>query len=329
MPHYIRSYNAGYTGSELRVPSTFNHMSQFLSRVDHETWGHVQKVAARALNGDVKLDRKIKPTSLRVLRDFKAVHIIPPLLNEHLSHHDRHSEVHKGGGLHDAIESSLQIVGGMLGGEKVNNFFGPEVTHNRLSVRQRNLARLVDATYQVKRPSTMDRYTRVQDYDTNYGSLWKGPNDFVFAVRGTKFSHLKDIFADLKIMTGSTSQNDEEFLKSYQRFITEHPNAKLSLAAHSLGTEIAYNTARSEPFQGLESILLFNPASSPAQKKEHIRDIITNPKVQLFLNKGDVVSNYFSQNLKPDEVHNVTYGRFARAPQNAHGLKQWTEVESY
>ena len=223
------------------------------------------------------------------------------------------------------------MVGGWLGGEKVNNFFGPEVTHNRLSVHQRNMARLVDATYKKKRPPTMDRYTRVEGYDTNYGALWKGPNDYVFAVRGTKFSHLKDIFADLKIMAGSTSQSDEAFINSYKRFQTEHPHAKLSISAHSLGTEIAYSAIKSDeqPYEGLQSIYLWNPASSPAQKKSHIREIITNPKVQLFLNKGDVVSNYFSQNLKPDEVRKVTYGRFSRAPQNAHGLAQWTEVESY
>ena len=146
----------------------------------------------------------------------------------------------------------------------------------------------------------------------------------LWLMRGTKFSHLKDIFADLKIMAGSTSQSDEAFINSYKRFQTEHPNAKLSL-----GTEIAYSAIKSNEYKGLESVYLWNPASSPAQKKSHIRDIITNPKVQLFLNKGDVVSNYFSQNLKPDEVRKVTYGRFSRAPQNAHGLAQWTEVESY
>ena len=329
MPHYVRSHNSGYTGAELRVPTSYNHMSQFLSRVDDEKWAHIQNAASRALKGDITLDRKIKPTSLRVIRDFKAVHLINPLLAEHVGHHDVNSEVHKGGGIHDAIESTLQTVGGILGGKKVNDWFGPEVTHNRLSVRQRNMARLVDATYQVKRPSTMDRYTRVDGYDTNYGSLWKGPNEYVFAVRGTKFSHLKDIFKDLKIMTGSTGQRDDAFEKSYVRFKQEHPHAKLSMAAHSLGTEIAYNALSEDQFKGLQHIMLFNPASSPAQKKEHIRSIITDPKVQLFLNKGDVVSNYFSQNLKPDEMHKVTYGRFSRAPQNAHGLKQWTEVQSY
>ena len=211
--------------------------------------------------------------------------------------------------------------------KKVNNFFGPEVTHNRLSVRQRNMARLVDATYKISRPKIMDRYTRVEGYDTNYGALWKGPNDYVFAVRGTKFSHLKDIFKDLKIMTGSTGQSDNEFQKSYKRFKIDHPHSKLSVAAHSLGTEIAYNAIKSDA--DLESVYFYNPASSPAQKRSHIREIISNPKIQLFLNKGDVVSNYFSQNLKPDEVRKVTYGRFSRAPQNAHGLAQWTEVESY
>jgi hypothetical protein len=331
MPHYVRSHNAGYTETQLRVPGTFNHMSQFLAHIDDGKWGHIRNVAGRALRGEIDLDRKIKPSSLKKIRDNRAVHLVTPLLMEHISHHDRHSEVHKGGGIHDALESSLQIVGGLLGGEKVNNWFGPEVVHKKLSVRQRNMARLVDATYKPKRPDEMERYTRVKEYDTNYGALWKGPNDYVFAVRGTKFSKLKDIWKDLKIMGGSTSQGDEEFTKSFVRFTKEHPHAKLALAGHSLGTEIAYKAARDDPdqYSGLEEIYLFNPASSPAQDKTHIRKIIGDQRVQLFLNKGDVVSNYFSQNLKPDEQHRVHYGRFSRAPQNAHGLAQWTEVESY
>ena len=311
----------------MRVPETFNHMSQFLSRVDDEKWGQIQSVAGKVLRGEVRMDRKIKPSALRKIRDNRAVHLIIPLLNEHLGHHDPTSETHKGGGIHDGVESALQIVGGMIGGHRVNNWFGPEVVHKKLSVRQRNMARLVSATYEVTRPDVMDRYTRVKEYDTNYGSLWKGPNDYVFAVRGTKFSKLQDIWKDLKIMVGSTSQGDHDFEQSYKRFTVEHPHAKLALAGHSLGTEIAYNATGGDQYQGLEDIYLFNPASSPAQDKAHIRKIITDPRVQLFLNKSDLVSNYFSQNLKPDEVHKVHYGRFSRAPQNAHGLAQW--VESY
>ena len=98
MPRYLRSHEGGYVNSAVRIPETLNHMTQFLSRIDLEKWGHVQDVAARALEGDITLPKKIKPSSLRAIRDNKAFHLITPVLDEHEAHMDSSTEVHRGGG---------------------------------------------------------------------------------------------------------------------------------------------------------------------------------------------------------------------------------------
>ena len=96
MPRYLRSHEGGYVNSDIRIPETLNHMTEFLSRIDLDSWSYVQDVAARALEGDITLPQKIKPSSLRAIRDNKAFHLITPVLDEHAGHSDHTKEVHRG-----------------------------------------------------------------------------------------------------------------------------------------------------------------------------------------------------------------------------------------
>jgi len=326
---YLDSYQGAYQNHAMRLPRTFNHMSQFLYHVKDENWGVLQDIASRALKGEISLPTKIKPSSLRTIRDKGAAHVVAPLLKEHIGHHDPTSEVHKGGGIHHAVESVLQIAGGVVGGEKVNSWVGGEVKHKALSDTQVTMAKLVSATYQDKRLENVGQWTRIDDYDSRYGSIWRNPQGkYVLSVRGTKMN-MRDIWKDMKIAAGSGSQRDDQLVKSIRKFNQDHPNARMSVAAHSLGTQLVMNGMKEAPINGRD-VYLFNPASSPFQNKKIIRDIIDTPdkNIQFFLNKGDVVSNYFSQNMTQDEIENkVFYGKFSRSPVSSHVLAQW--VESY
>lgn len=325
---YVDSFQGGFQNQNMSLPRSFNHMSQFLYHVNDENWSFLQNIADRALQGKVGLPNKIKPSALRVIRDKRAAHVIAPLLKEHLGHIDPTSEIHKGGGIHHAVESVLQVAGGILGGEKVNSWVGGEVEHKPLSETQITMAQLVQATYQNKRLETVGQWTRIDDYDSRYGSIWKNPQGkYVLSVRGTKLN-MRDIWKDMKIAAGSGSQRDDELVKSLRKFNQDHPNARMSIAAHSLGTQIAMNGIKEVPVNGRD-VYLFNPASSPFQNKQIIRDIIETPdkNIQYFLNKGDVVSNYFSQNMTQDEINEkVFYGKFSRSPVSSHVLAQWVET---
>ena len=329
MPRYLRSHQGNYVNSSVRLPETLNHMTEFLSRIDVENWHNVQEVAAQALEGEISLPNKIKPSSLRAIRDNKAFHLITPVLDEHAGHHSPTTEIHKGGGIHEAIGTTLQVAGGVVGGEKVNAWVGGETPHRKRSPRQIMLAKLVDATYETKRPEEVGRWTRIDDYDSRYGAIWKNPQgQYVLCVRGTK-GNLRDIWKDFKILMGSTTQNDDELVESLKKFKHDHPDTRLDVAAHSLGTMLAWNANKKDELSIAGDYSFFNPASSPFSGKAPIREILDSErKVDLFLNKNDAVSNYFSQNLKEKDMDRVYYAPFSRSPITSHKMGQWV-VEDY
>ena len=93
---------------------------------------------------------------------------------------------------------------------------------------------------------------------------------------------------------------------------------------------LATNALKEVDLPGMKDIYLYNPASSPFQAASAVRDIQENEKwnVSYHLNRNDIVSNYFSQQLSQEERDkHVFYGRFSRSPLASHGLSQW--VESY
>jgi hypothetical protein len=223
-------------------------------------------------------------------------------------------------------------VGGWIGGKRLNSWFAGEKEVKPIKVDEKTMAMLIQATYQKDRTEHLKNWTRIPELDSLYGSFWRNPaGKYVLSVRGTKL-HWRDIFSDMKIAGGSQGQSDDSLIDSMKLFNKLHPGANLSVAAHSLGTQLAWNGMKAEKMEGVKDLYFFNPASSPFQDKSAVRDIVDSPyNTRLFLNTSDVVSNYFSQNMSPTEIDTtVSYGPFARNPLSAHGLSQWTEaVESY
>ena len=113
------------------------------------------------------------------------------------------------------------------------------------------------------------------------------------------------------------------------KFKHDHPDTRLDVAAHSLGTMLVWNANKKEQLRIDGDYNFFNPASSPFQDKAAIREILDSPrKVDLYLNKNDAVSNYFSQNLQEKDMNNVYYAPFSRNPVKSHMMGQWM-VEEY
>ena len=327
---YLDSLGGLLQNETVRIPETLNHVSQFLYHCKDEHWGHLQKIAGEALDGRVQFEDKIKPSSLRMMRDNRAIELVTPLIDEHIGHNDPTTETHRGGGIFHAIKSVLQIAAGVFGGKKVNEWVGPEAKHKDLSDKQINMAKLVQGVYKGKRPESIGNWTRMDDLDTRYGSFFKNKaGEYTLAVRGTKLN-FRDIFKDLKIAAGSKSQRDDDLVKSLRKFNEIHPGAKLNIAGHSLGTMLATNALKEVDLPGQKEVFLYNPASSPFQAASAVRDIQENKdwNVQYHLNRNDIVSNYFGQQLSQEERDkHVFYGRFSRSPLASHGLAQW--VESY
>ena len=326
MPEYLTSHGAGLQNEVTRIPTTFSHMRQFLSYVHDDQWKHIQDVARQALDGKITFNRKIKPSSWNKLATNSGFQNIKHLTNEYIGHHNPKSEQHLGGGIHDAIMSALQVVGGWIGGKKLNSWIAGEKHIKPISPFEQEVARLLQGTYQDTRPETVSNWSRIDNLDSEYGSYWTDSRGrYILTIRGTKLK-VKDIVSDMKIASGSQSISDGSLEESMRKFKQEFPNQKLMVAGHSLGTHLAWNGLKNEKMN-VDDLYWFNPASSPFQDKSVVRDVAdSNYKVKYFLNTGDVVSNYFSQNLTKQEIEDsAIYGKFSRSPLASHGLSQWVE----
>ena len=263
---------------------------------------------------------------LHKIANHSAFQNIKHLTDEYVGHHTPSSEHHLGGGIHEAIKTALQIVGGWIGGKRINEWFTGEKEIKPISPFQQDIARLIQGTYQDTRPETISQWSRIDNLDTEYGSYWTdSKGHYVLTVRGTKL-HWKDIYADLKIAGGSQKLRDGSLEESMQQFNREFPHQKLIIGAHSLGTQLAWNGITSQT-PAVDDVYLFNPASSPFQHKSAIREVADSSyNVKYFLNTGDVVSNTWGQLLTKQEIDDhVQYGKFSRSPLASHGLSQWVE----
>ena len=301
------------------LPVTLHNVSRVLAKIRPDEWDHVQKKAKHALKHG-GLDEMIKPSSLKIIANSTPYSLISKIGREHQEASDFRSETHLGGGIHHGVKTLFKTIWNMLGGNAISRLFKKNKKHRKLSKDQIEGAKLVSGSYKKDRPDKIDGWTRLDDYDSEYGSFWESGDDYFLSVRGTKM-HFKDLWKDGKIIFGSETQHNEKLEASIDRFIKEHPDVKFSVGAHSLGSELAMNYLNDIGFENVDEIYLYNPASSPAQGTSHVKENIDNDKVSLFLNSNDPVSNFYSQNI--DHEDNVFWGEFKMSPLNAHSLSQW------
>jgi len=307
------------------LPNTLEHVLRVLMKVTPSEWKHVQDAAQNALKG-VSLDEKIKPSSLKLISTDSKYELSQKIIQEHVDHNNHHSEQHLGGGLHHGIQQIFKTIWNLLGGHSITRLFKWDKKKRDLSPIQKEAAKLLSGTYASTRPDAVDGWTRIKDYDTEYGSFWGNDRgEYMLSIRGTR-PRWKDLFKDGKILAGSESEHNETLEKSIDHFIQQHPDTKLVVSAHSLGTELAMNYFNKIGFENVKDVFLYNPASAFTQSQEHIKNNINNPKVDLFLNSNDPVGSYYAQNLGSDES-NVWWGEFIYNPVAAHGLNQWYDSD--
>ena len=318
MPVYLQGF--GEYENDFVTPHTLNHVTQFLGRVSEEHWGEFRK-HAKQVEGK-KSGAKIKPSSYRRLETETPSSLIKHIVKEHQQHADHDSNVHLGGGIHEAISNVLTTAALTVGGKTAARWVGPEFTQKELNDHQKDMAELVQGTYKKVRPEHWENFMRIPEYDTRYGSLFVDTHGkYTFAVRGTK-GNLRDLYKDVKIAAGFTNSSDDELVQSFKNFKETYPNAKVNLAGHSLGTELMFNAADVTGLS-VEGFYAFNPASSPAQRTDHIDKNLGRNNAQFFLNANDVVSKRYLQNATAGEKDRIYMGKFLRSPLASHSLGQW------
>ena len=321
MPVYLEGYNGQYVSSRVHYPETSRHMVQYLARMNKDHFTELQrhaKVLSKTPN-----HVKIKPESYSKIIRAKTSHdLIKPVIIEHLNHENPRLNSHKGGGIVEGVLNVIQTAVQAIGGKNVSEWGGPEITHKDLSEAQIDMAQLVNLTYNDKRVDQFENYTRVPEYDSRYGALYRDSHgEFTFAVRGTK-GNMRDIWKDARILSGRTNSQDTELNESFTKFKNEHPGVKVNVAMHSLGTELGFNGADRMGLP-VREFYAFNPASSPTWDKGHILHQLDRPNVKFFLSPNDPVSKSYNQNLRTVDSSDIYMGEFYRSPIASHKMGQW------
>lgn len=320
MPVYLPSYRGSFT-NRFQPPNTLNQVSQFLQRVDSDHWETIRK-HTRELAKNPR-GTKIKPSSYKRIYETKTPHkLIPHVIREHRDHANHHRDFHIGGGIHEGVSNVLTTLSQSIGGEAASKWVEPVFQQKTLDDEQVDMAELLSGTYQDKRVEHFENFMRIPEFDTRYGSLFVDTHGtYTWSVRGTK-GNFRDIFADVKIMAGSTGTRDSELVESFQKFKEKYPNAKPNVAGHSLGTELMFNAA-DETGLNVREFFAFNPASSPAMPNSHIRKNLERKNAEFFLNSNDPVSKTYLQLANQSESDRVYLGGFLRSPLASHKLGQW------
>ena len=80
---YVTNHEGSFLNESVRIPATFNHVTQFLYHVKDEHWRHFQNAARDALEGRVQFPVKIKPSSLRAVHKSRAAELVKPLIDDY------------------------------------------------------------------------------------------------------------------------------------------------------------------------------------------------------------------------------------------------------
>ena len=293
-----------------------NHATTVLARTNHVQWQDVyMPVIARLMNSNE--GPKIKQSSYQTLLDTKyPIELVPKILAEHSDHLTRGNDKHKGGGLHEA----LGVVVDAIANDNGKFDLGPDEGHRELTAEEHDYANITDLAYHDKNTYYKEWY-RLTDYNSRYGSFWQNADDrVVLAVRGTK--NLRDMWQNTKMFFGSSHVEDQGLYDSIEKFTKDHPNQKWDAAAHSLGAEILLNGIEKYNFDP-EEIKIYNPGASPFQSREHIKRHIENPRVTMFLNKGDPLSSTYAQLLDHEDLKRVVFSSSNPGRLKVHSLSQW------
>ena len=194
-------------------------------------------------------------------------------------------------GTYKALKRGSSTVGRLVKqhflGQK-NKRFGntsKRINKNPLTKEDRMMARLAKETYKKEKKSVNGWKHDIALSNDDF-SVWNENGRIGLVARGTNPTNMKDLRADLNILTGNY-KNDKRFKrfnKFYEKIKKINPKKEFVTVGHSLGSTVALNTAKK---YGLKS-WGFNPGISPVGE---FGDILENPNAKVFIKSGDAISN--------------------------------------
>ena len=142
-----------------------------------------------------------------------------------------------------------------------------------------------------------------------------------------KLMNSEDLMSDLKIIKGNKSGHEEEVAQELRDIISQYPEEwKFEVSGHSLGGLEVMNVfmGNLDPELGrVGEINLFNPGLSPIHSLDTAKAAAEDPRFNLFLNTGDMISNTMTGFVNEDS--HVHWGKPTANPLSNHSLAQWED----
>ena len=349
MPRYTKQGRKGNSFRARFKKWTPEQAQSVLSRLTKEEFQVIQDVASH-FQGDRNQysphlpdshTKKIKPSSYGYIVGAKHNYDLAQTIEaERRTHNNHHIESHAGGG----ILEGLNVVGNYVWELynplpenvkwAVDKFMGRESSRN-MSQADKNNADLVGEAYNSvgSRVESMDGYTRLPEYDTEYSSVWQDKEgNLSVAIRGSK--SFKDfMWHDPNILFhGKPEDQETETIQQYLISVAkDHPDVDLTVNSHSLSgafVQQAFQSASPEEAEWLDHynrINQYNPGASPFVGTDDIKEFTADPRVYLYLNRTDMVSSAYNAVL-PENYGRVTYGQAHYNPMDAHTINQWSNT---
>ena len=341
MPKYTKSKGEDrpYRRKHKHI-SNHKHLTHVVAHIPQHIWTRMRKQAVHEKGK--KHRKKVKPSSFQTLANTKyPAQFNRLLVQEHAEHEDHTSETHKGGGLGDAwnaVTSTLwDQFSSLPGGQAIHDAIsGPNYGEKLQESDQWNADVLVEA-YKDKgdRATSIHGWIRVPKFDSKYTAVYWEPstNQVHVGIAGSK--SFKDwAYHDVGILATQHpgKQQTDAIRQELMDIAQGFPNSEISLSSHSLSGAFvtdSFNEATQDQMKILDNydhLLYFNPGSSPFASDASIAERLQDPRIQLYLNKSDIINQGYVQ-AKPDDTYTV-YGESTVNPVTAHGYSQWTSGNS-
>ena len=336
MPKYQRSNGKRPYRRKFKHITSHRELTHLLSNLPLDFWNIMQQTALD-LKG-TKLQNKVKPSAFGLLAESKYPQEFNQFLTiEDREHNNPESESHKGGGLNDAANQVLSSLWDQLktlpGGETVTNLIYkpdqgmPLLEYDRMSADflRQSYNRDTDT-----REKTVHGYVLVPRFSDDFTAVYWNPatNSVQVSIRGSKSA--KDWLVDDVGILLKQKPTDELINKVKDTLLEiskEFPESEKIVNSHSLSGSVITNIFQSatqdekRELDTYKKLNYFNPGGSPLADQSSIKNQLLDPRVQLFVNRSDLISQTYIQNRQP-----TTYTVYADAstnPLSAHGLDQW------
>ena len=334
MPRYIKNHSG--TFRKRYKPSSKDRAQTFLTRLDPDEYSVLQQHAQLFLDRKLSHSSKIKPSSYDLLAKSKYPHhIVQEIEKQHRDHQDPLSESHMGGGLLEAFNAvGTYMYNTLTPLPWLYDKFGWSAPQKEQTEQSKMEAALMREAYKDEgtRQNLVNGYQLLPQYSSDYTAVYQAPNGALHVnIRGSKTK--KDwLYHDALIVMrnrpgGKQTEDLQQFMIDIAR---ENPDLDLIVNAHSLSGSFVQNafvSATPEDAEWLDHydrINLYNPGASPFGNLQGIRDFISDPRVNLYLNKSDLISETYATEI-PNGYDRVTWGETSINPLSAHTYEQWTD----